>query len=167
MKPYESPCPENPGGAAGRPVVVYDLAHAMAALQAASELGVPVTLRSAPGAADYLGSGGFRAIVELARERWPDVPVSAVLDCADAAGHALGAFRIGIPAVRFRGSRAVRRKLADIAAQQGARLDDDRRKALDLLGSPDPLAACRAWLSGSAGRGGRRPSRSASKGPPG
>lgn len=138
----------------GRPVVVHDLSHALAALQAASELGVPVTLRSAPGAADYLGSGAFKAIVDVARERWPDVAVTAVLDCADAAGYALGAFRIGIGVVRFRGRPAVRRKLADIAAQLGARLDGDRREALDLLDRPDPLSDCREWLSGrTRGRG--------------
>lgn len=136
----------------GRPVIVHDLDHALAALQAASELDVPVTLRSAPGAADYLGSGAFKAIVDVACERWPDVPVTAVLDCADAAGHALGALRIGIGVIRFRGRRTVRRKLADIAAQQGARLDNDRRKALDLLDRPDPLADCRKWLAGRASR---------------
>lgn len=131
----------------GRPVIVHDLAHALAAMEAASMLGVAVTLRSAPGAADHLGSGAFRAIVDRACEQWPDVSVTAVLDCADAAGHALGALRIGIRVIRFHGHRSVRRKLADIAAQTGARLDRDRRRALDLLDCPDPLAACRAWLS--------------------
>ena len=139
----------------GRPVIVHDLSHAVAALQAASELGVPVTLRSAPGAADYLGSGTFKAIVDVARERWPDVPVTAVLDCADAAGYALGALRIGIKVVRFRGRPAVRRKLADIAARSGARLDADRRAALDLLDCPDPLSDCREWLAGHRSDRGR------------
>lgn len=139
--------PETPPAGTGRPIIVHDLSHALAALEAASELRVAVTLRSAPGAADYLGAGAFKAIVDIAREAWPDVPVTAVLDCADAAGYALGAFRIGIEVVRFRGRPAVRRKLADIAAQQDARLDADRRKALDLLDRPDPLSDCREWLS--------------------
>ena len=39
-----------------RPIIVHSLEDAEAALAAAADLGVPVTLRSPPGAARYLGA---------------------------------------------------------------------------------------------------------------
>ena len=45
-----------------RPIIVHSLEDAEAALAAAADLGVPVTLRSAPGAARYLGATVFRDI---------------------------------------------------------------------------------------------------------
>jgi hypothetical protein len=130
------------------PIVVHDLDQARAALAAAAALGRPVILRSAPDAAAYLGAGAFRAIVAAAQAAVPQAAVTAVLDCGDAPGLALGALRIGIPAVRLRAAPGVLARVADIAAQYGARLDSDDRPALDLKDAADPEAACRRWLGG-------------------
>ena len=131
-----------------RAVIVHDLTQARAAMAAAATLGMPVTLRSAPDAAGYLGAGVFRAIIEAAAAEYPDVSVHAVLDCGDAPGLALGALRTGIPAVRLRAPPDVLARVADIAAQLGAALDCDEQPALDLKGLKDPEAACRRWLGG-------------------
>jgi fructose/tagatose bisphosphate aldolase len=129
-----------------RPIIVHTREHVSAALAAASDLGVALTLRSAPGAATYLGAAYFQAMVADARAEWPDVAVTAVLDCGDAPGVALGALRHGMTHIRFTGARKVRAKIADIAAALGGALDDDHRQALDLLDIANPEAACRAWI---------------------
>ena len=131
-------------------VIVHGLDDARAALAAAAELGVAVILRSAPGAAAYLGAATFREMVAEAARAHPGVAVTAVLDCADDPGLALNALREGVKAVRVAVAPAVEARIADIAAQVGAVLDDDDGPALDLLYADDPCAACRAWLDPSA-----------------
>ncbi|MCH7865500.1 MAG: hypothetical protein IIC56_09855, partial [Proteobacteria bacterium] len=49
-----------------RPIIVHGLKDAKAAVAVASDLGVSVTLRSAPGAARILGARGFRDMVQEA-----------------------------------------------------------------------------------------------------
>ena len=129
-------------------IVIHGLAHAAAALAAAAELGVKVTLLSAPGAAGYVGPGWFRAVIEQARAVYPDADVTAVLDCGDMPGHALAALRDGVAAIRFSGDTAD--KIADIAAQYGALVIAERPEALDLAeverSRRDLGRACREWL---------------------
>ncbi len=126
--------------------VIHRLAHATAALAAAAELGVPVTLISAPAAAAYTGPGWFRAVAEQACAAHPGVAVTAVLDCGDMAGHALAALREGVMAIRFAGDTAG--KIVDIAGQYGALVIAGRPEALDLaaVADRDRMAACTAWL---------------------
>jgi len=136
-------------------VVITSLAQARAALAAAASAGVTLELWSAEGAAASAGAGWFKAVVEAARRAVPGVRFSAVLDCADMPGYALGAFRTGLEAVCFSGSAKVAAKLAQVAEVQGSRLLRRRpRRALDLAGSSDPYAACSDWLAGEQ----RRPS---------
>ena len=87
----------------------------------------PMALRflSAQGAGGFLGWAGFQAL--LAAE-WQ----SAILDCADAPGHALAALRHGCPAVVLAPCVPGFAALADIAAGIGATLLPARPPALDL-----------------------------------
>jgi hypothetical protein len=63
----------------------------------------------------------------------PAAQSAALLDCGDDAGAAQGALRAGIDGVIFNGRRDVAERLADIAAQRGARLVTARPlPALDL-----------------------------------
>ncbi len=130
----------------GRAIIVHDLDHAVAALSAAAELDVPVTLASAPGAVAYLGAGYFQAMIEAAREEVPDATSVAVLDCGEAPGLALAALRQGIAAVCLRGTRKTLAKVAEIATAHGALLNPETGPALDLEGEPDGRGACRDWL---------------------
>jgi hypothetical protein len=129
-----------------RAIIVHDLANALAALAAADELGVAVTLTSAPGAANYLGPGYFSAMIEAARESHPDAIFEAVLDCGEAPGLALAALRQGIAAVRLRAPRKTLAKVAEIATAHGALLNPKTGPALDLEGEPDGRGACLDWL---------------------
>ena len=131
----------------GRAVIVHSLDHALAALAAAHGTGAAVTLRSAPGAAAYLGASVFRDMVAEAALAFPAVPLTAVLDCGNDPGLALNALRQRIGALRLDASADVRRRVADIAAQTGAVLDGDLGPALDLFAVADAEAACRAWLA--------------------
>ena len=132
----------------GRPIIVHHLGHAVAALGAAKALGVPVSLRSAPGAAAYLVCRLLRDMNTAAIVEVPGVEARAVLDCGDASGHALNALRQGVRAVRLDAHADVRARVGDIAHQLGAALDEDAAPALDLLNADDAGTASRQWLSG-------------------
>ena len=112
-------------------VVVYSLAHAVAALEAARERAV--VLLSAPGAGIYAGAGWWTAVVDAARNAMPAAPFSAILDCGADAGAAMAALRAGAAIVVFTGRSDVAERLAGIAAQRDARLLTARpQHALDL-----------------------------------
>jgi hypothetical protein len=115
-------------------IVVYSLAHAVAALTAAAEAGRRVAIVSAPDAGIHAGPGWFKALVDAARAAVPAARFSAVLDCGDDAGAAQGAIRAGIETVIFIGRADVAERLAAIAERQGARLLTERpAAAVDLL----------------------------------
>src|SRR5215468_3671620 len=120
MRP--SPSRRRPRPATPRAVTVHGLADALAALEAAASLGRPVVLLSAPGAAAYAGAAWFKALVALARERWPMAEATAMLDCDDRAELVQGALREGLADLVFTGPAGTAARLADIARQQGARL---------------------------------------------
>ncbi|MDE1147445.1 MAG: hypothetical protein PW843_12640 [Azospirillaceae bacterium] len=129
------------------PIRILCLDDARAALTAAD--GAPVRLVSAPDAAGSLGVGGWRALLDQLAAEFPGAPMTAVLDCGDAAGHALAALALGILDISFDGNDGAAARLADIAQAQGARLHRlGGVEALDLRGRRDPVAACRAWLAG-------------------
>jgi len=109
-------------------VVVHGLGQAAMALAP----GRPVALLSAPGAACFAGAGWWRALIAAARAAHPATESVDILDCADAAGRALEALRIGqewlILAADCPGFAAV----AGVAAACGAHLVVQRPPALDL-----------------------------------
>ena len=114
-------------------IVVHSLAHAVAALSAAAEQGRPVVIASAPDAGIYAGSGWFGALLAAARAAVPAAAWTALLDCGDDAGAAMGAIRAGIEGVVFTGRADATARLADIAGQRGALLLTTRPEpALDL-----------------------------------
>jgi hypothetical protein len=103
-------------------IIIHSLAHAVAALSAASEAGRPIVLVSAPEAGIYAGPGWFRELVRGAREAVPEARFSTILDCGADAGAAIAAIRAGVEGVVFTGRADVAARLGDIAAQAGARL---------------------------------------------
>ena len=138
-----------------RPIIVHSLEDAKVAISVSSELGCPVTLQSAPGAAAYLGPQVFRDMIEEARAGQDGTAVRAVFDCGDDPGLALSALRHGLKAIIVDAPRETFEKIADIAAQSQARVEtlagnDSVRgtDVLDLLDMDDAQAAIRTWLSG-------------------
>ncbi len=135
----------------GQTIVIHNIVHARVALAAAADVGCPVTLVSAPGAAAYLGAAVFREMVAEAARETPGATVTAMIDCGEDAGLALNALRHGLKAIRLRTSPAAMAAVADIAGQMGAFIDPNPEvPALDLLDRRDAPAACRAWLRGGA-----------------
>ncbi|HSR71062.1 MAG TPA: class II fructose-bisphosphate aldolase [Kiloniellales bacterium] len=132
---------------ARRAIIVHSLEQARAALAAAAELGVPVTLVSAPAAAGYLGALAFREMIAEARRGYGSVDLEAILDCGPDPGYVLSALRQGLAAVRFTGPPKTAAVLAEIAAAHGARLLTGPLPACDLAAERDPPAACRRWLA--------------------
>lgn len=137
-----------------RPIIVHDIEDARAALAAAAEAGIAsLTLRSAAGAARYLGATVFRDMIAEATRPYPGVAVTAVFDCGDDPGLALGALRHGLKVIRLAAGDDARRRVAEIAAAGGARLEDiaAAAPALDLLDVRDRRSALMAWLAADAG----------------
>ena len=131
-----------------RAITVISLVQTEAALAAAAALGVCVTIISAPNAAEAAGPGWFEAVIATARKRYPNVAVTAILDCGDAPGHALAAIRHGVKAIRYDGPAPD--QINDIAAQAGALVFRQRPEALDLyameVAGLDLSVGCRDWL---------------------
>ena len=109
-------------------VVVHSLADARMALAP----GQPVTLLSGEGAVLYAGCGWWQALVDAARDEFPQVPTRDFLDCANASGLALGALRIGLRHLIVNGDAPGRTRIAAIVAQLGGVLLNERPPALDL-----------------------------------
>ncbi|MBT3304983.1 MAG: hypothetical protein HN377_00710 [Alphaproteobacteria bacterium] len=140
-----------------RPIIVHSLQDATAAVAVAAELGCPITLRSAPGAAAYLGPQVFRDMIEEASTGHDGATVQAVFDCGDDPGLALGALRHGLKAIRIDAPAQTVEKITDIAAQTGARVEtpaqDDTPSEpatldlLDLRDTDDAPGAIKAWLT--------------------
>lgn len=132
-----------------RVVLIHSLDHARAALGAARDLGVAVTLLSAPGAGAYAGAGWFAEIEAQARREFPTVEAAFVLDCGDDASAAMAALDRGVRRIAFGAPRRMRDKIADMARQTGVELVRVSGPALDLgtlAARADGLAACREWL---------------------
>jgi hypothetical protein len=109
-------------------VVVHGLADASAVLA----IGLPVTLLSAPGTALFGGAGWWRALVTRARNEHPAIPVDDILDCADASGLALGAFRIGQRKIVLAAEAPGWQAVAAIAASLGGEVLTSRPLSLDM-----------------------------------
>ena len=132
----------------GKRIIVHSFAHARAALAAARDLRLPVTLASAAGAGDYAGPLWFKSLISAARAEFPGVDAAEVLDCSGEAGTVLAALRHGFKRVRFTGGEAALQSLHEIAHELGAEIETgDAPEALDLLDQRDPEAAARAYLA--------------------
>ena len=116
-------------------IVIHSLAQAVAALSAAAVAGRPVVIASAPDAGIYAGPGWFREVLHGAHEAVPMAQFSSLFDCGDDAGAAMAALRARLAAIVFTGRAEVAARLADIAAQGGARLVSEWPAAAHDLGS--------------------------------
>lgn len=134
-------------------MIFHSLADAVAAVAAAD--GRPLILLSARGAAGYAGPDFLKAITDNASAGAGHV--EAAIDCGPDAGVAMAALRGGWKHLIFRGDDRVRTKLADMAAQMDAKLDDTAPDALDLLDAADPHGACADWFASPVGELSTRP----------
>ena len=134
----------------GKRIIVHSLDDARAALAAARDLRVPVTLASAAGAGGYAGPLWFKSLIAAARAEFPEAEATAVLDCGSEAGTTLAALRHGFKRVRFTGEAVALQPLREIAQELGAEIETGAApEALDILDESDPETAARAYLEHS------------------
>jgi len=114
-----------------RAVLFRGIADARDWCEAARATGTNLELWSFPGAASSIGPIWFEEIVRAISDEFPDVSVTAVLDCGDEPGRALAALRQGVTIVALGGKPAARRKVAAIAEQAGATVVSRPRRVLD------------------------------------
>jgi hypothetical protein len=122
-------------------VIVHGLADAKAALAP----GLPVTLLSAPGAAQFAGCLWWREIVAAARAAHPDADVIDILDCAEASGMAMAAIRSGVFRLTLWPDAPGWNSVAAIAERAGGFVLRRAPPALD-LGQRNALRRLQGWL---------------------
>jgi hypothetical protein len=125
--------------------VVHGLEHLRAALIAGARSGRPIIALSAAGASGYAGAGWFAGMIEQGRIEFPEVPLTAIFDCADRAGDVLVAFETGLKRIVCTGHPSAMERLRQIGATYGAAIVADRPPAFDLLHARDPAYAARAF----------------------
>jgi hypothetical protein len=133
-------------------MIIYPavIVHGLADAQAALAPGLPVTLLSAPAAAQFAGCLWWRELVKQAHLRHPHTAVTDFLDCADASGVALGALRSGVPRLVLWPTAPGWDRVASIAEAQGGHVLPQAPPALDLA-NRNALRALRGWLAGAHG----------------
>lgn len=141
---------------------VHGLAHLRAALEAGAGSGRPIIALSAPGASAYAGASWFAALIAEGRAEFPDVTLTAILDCGDRAGDALAALRLGLREIVFTGHEEAAERLDEIAREMGAVVRVRRPEAMDLLDIADAARAARKWCERETAPG--EPSRPSQQG---
>ena len=101
------------------PIVIRDWRSTEAALQAARADGTAPTLVTPEDAAAFYGAGYLAALQDRARQEFPDVVFTLVVDCGDTPGYALACLRAGVKTISMEPMNV---KIADIARQMGAEL---------------------------------------------
>jgi hypothetical protein len=119
------------------PVVIV---HGLDDVKAARAPGRPMTLLSAPGAALFGGCLWWQAL--MAAGGYEGL---SLLDCADAAGRAVEAIRLGLPGVVLDLSTPAYPQVATLAQDAGALLLPAPPAALD-LGKHGAMRQLIAWL---------------------
>jgi hypothetical protein len=126
---------------------IHGLAHLRAALAAGAATGRPIVALSAVGASGFAGAGWFASLVEQGRREFPDVALTAMLDCADRGGDVPAALKLGLRHLIFTGHADAAVRLGDIAAQYGATIVAARPPSRDLIDAADPVYAARKYCA--------------------
>jgi hypothetical protein len=100
-------------------ILIRDWRSTEAALQSARTEGSSPTLVTPEDAASFYGAGYLAALQDRARQEFPDVAFTLVVDCGDAPGYALACLRAGVKTISM---EPMNDKIADIARQMGAEL---------------------------------------------
>lgn len=100
-------------------MLVRDWRQMEAALQAARDAGQAPTLVTPENAAATYGAGYLAALQDRARQEFPDVAFTLIVDCGDMPGYALACLRAGVHMISMAHPDE---KVADIARKMGAEL---------------------------------------------
>ena len=137
-----------------RPIIIHDLNDAMVAISIASQLESQVTLKNAPGTANFFGPQVFKEIVEQAKAKYKRASVRAIFDCGEDVGMALRALRHGVKLIRIKAPRETLKKISSIATKLQAQIDlpqstlsEGTLSSLNLLDLDDAEGAIKNWLN--------------------
>jgi hypothetical protein len=128
-------------------IIIHGIDDLRAALEAASSLNRALTVLSIPGAAGSAGAPWFQALIQAGSSEFAQVPLTAVLDCADQPGHALAALRTGCRDLLLLDSGPAWPRVHTIAEASGARLYSSPGPTFNPRFFRDPIGACRGWLA--------------------
>lgn len=122
-------------------VIIHHLAQAQSALEAARQQDIAIQLRSAPGAAAYVGVGYLKALGDA-------VEHELLIDCHDDAGLVMAALRTGCRKLVFSGDPQDLERLRQMAESQDASLHrpDDPILPSVILSPDDDEKAIRSKL---------------------
>jgi hypothetical protein len=127
-------------------IIIQGIGDLRAALEAASSLNRALTVLSIPGAASSAGAPWFHALIRAGSAEFAQVPLTAILDCADQPGHALAALRTGCRDLLLLESVPAWPRVRAIAEAAGARLHTAPGPTFNPRFFRDPIGACRDWL---------------------
>lgn len=129
-------------------ITIHGIDHARAACQAAFTTSmkreIKLELWSARNGAGSLGPAWFGEIVNIVEKEFPDLAILGVLDCGDAVGRALAAFRQGITCIYISERPAVVSKIRAIAKFTHAEVRTKRPMMPNLIDYSDPLEFLRS-----------------------
>ena len=91
---------------AERAILVRDWRQMKTVLSTARAAGSAPTLVTPENAASTYGAGYLAALQDRARQEFPDVAFTLIVDCGDAPGHALACLRAGVKRVTASRSEA-------------------------------------------------------------
>jgi hypothetical protein len=128
-------------------IIIHGIEDLRAALKAAASLDHALTVLSIPGAASSAGAPWFHALIQAGAAEFPQVKLTAVLDCADQPGHALAALRTGCRNLLLVDSSPAWPRVRAIAEAAGARLHSSPGPTFNPRFYRDPVGACRDWLT--------------------
>jgi hypothetical protein len=103
----------------GPAILVRDWRQMHEVLKAARDAGQAPTLVTPENAAATYGAGYLAALQERARQEFPDVAFTLVVDCGGTPGYALACLRAGVRTISM---AEPNEKIADIARRMGAEL---------------------------------------------
>jgi hypothetical protein len=89
----------------------------------------------------------LKAVIDRAAEGFPSAQWSALIDCGDRPGDVFASLDAGWQRLAFSGAPDAARRLGEIVAARGARLEALPAASRDLGRATDPRSASRAWLA--------------------
>ena len=128
-------------------IIIHNIVHARAALEASSATKVPIAIVSAPYAGCYAGVSWFLKIEEKIQKEFSKTRTIFILDCGDEPGVALEAFRLGIKFIFLKGNKKVIKKISEIGLKNKSSLYQKKLKILDLKNKINNFEQCNIWLS--------------------
>jgi len=132
-------------------IIIQGIEHAHYACKIANNINpktnLVIELWSDKNGAASLGPAWFKGIIDIVKKDFPELKIIGVLDCGEAAGHALAALRQGISCIHTSTRPSVVIKIKMIADKVHAEVRTRRPRMLNLIEQRDPCTSLQKFLS--------------------